>query len=170
MKFSKCIAPFPITYELGQITEIPSGTHPEMIRIEKFHTKTVSILLSLMFEKCRFRVNYPYPSSFGRMQGISKHIPAILQLQRLAYNWDSFQCSGVAKIFLFFFFYSGGNSEKLSCRHHYLNHLTWWSTWIRFWKFTELVSGSSLNWVTQQLGNFSFGSVSMIRNSSLPVA
>ncbi len=29
------------------------------IRIEKFHTKTVSLLSFLIFEKCRFHENYP---------------------------------------------------------------------------------------------------------------
>ncbi len=76
MKFSKCTAPFHITYELGQIKEIRLGMHRGPIRIEKFHTKTVlilsgtiriekfhtktaSILSFLMFEKCQFRENYP---------------------------------------------------------------------------------------------------------------
>ncbi len=44
--------------ELGQMTEIPLGTHPGTIRIGKFHTKTVSIMSVLMFEKSRFRENY----------------------------------------------------------------------------------------------------------------
>ncbi len=49
----------PSTYELGQMTEMPLGLHPGTIRIEKFYAKTVSILLFLMFEKCRFCENYP---------------------------------------------------------------------------------------------------------------
>ncbi len=59
MKFSKHTTPFHITYELGQMTEIPLGMHPKTICIEKFHAKTVSILLFLMFEKCGFCENYP---------------------------------------------------------------------------------------------------------------
>ncbi len=61
MKFSKCTALFHITYELGQMTEILLGPHPETILIEKFHTKAVSIsiLSFLMFEKYRFHENYP---------------------------------------------------------------------------------------------------------------
>ncbi len=51
-------------YELGQMMEVPLGTHPGMIRTENFYTNTVSILLVLMFEKCRFRENYP--QSFWR--------------------------------------------------------------------------------------------------------
>ncbi len=58
MKFSKCTAPFPITYELGQIMEIHLGMHPGMIRIGQFNTKTVSILLFLMFKKYQFCENY----------------------------------------------------------------------------------------------------------------
>ncbi len=56
----KMHCPFHITHELGKMTQIPLGTCPEMIRIEKFHTKTVSILSFLMFEKCRCCENYPY--------------------------------------------------------------------------------------------------------------
>ncbi len=60
IKFSKCTAPFHITYELGQIMEIPLRMHPGTICIEKFHTKSISILSFLMFQKCRFSENYPY--------------------------------------------------------------------------------------------------------------
>ncbi len=59
MKFSKRTAPFSVTYELGQMTELSLGTHPGTIRKEKFHIKTVSILSFRMFEKCRFCENYP---------------------------------------------------------------------------------------------------------------
>ncbi len=59
VKFSKCTAPFYITYKLGQMMEIPLGMHLGTIRLEKFHTKTVSILSFLMFEKCRLCENYP---------------------------------------------------------------------------------------------------------------
>ncbi len=55
----KCTASFHITYELGQLTEIPLGTQPGAICIEKFYTKTVSFLLLVVFEKCRFCENYP---------------------------------------------------------------------------------------------------------------
>ncbi len=54
----KTHCPFLITCKLGQMLQIPLGTHPGMICIEKFHTKMVSILSFLMFEKCRFRENY----------------------------------------------------------------------------------------------------------------
>ncbi len=60
MKFSKRTAPFHITYELGQMTEIPLGMDLGLIPIEKFHTKAVSILSFLMFEECGFRENYPF--------------------------------------------------------------------------------------------------------------
>ncbi len=60
MIFSKPTAPIHITNELSQMTEIPLGMHSGMIRIEKFHTKTVSILLFLMFEKFQFCENYPF--------------------------------------------------------------------------------------------------------------
>ncbi len=46
--------------------EIPLGTHPGTIRIEKLYTKTVSILSFLMFEKCRFCENYP-PRSYSTL-------------------------------------------------------------------------------------------------------
>ncbi len=42
------------------MTEIILGTHPGKIRKVKFHTKIVSILSFLTFEKCWFRDNYPY--------------------------------------------------------------------------------------------------------------
>ncbi len=69
MKFSKCTAPFHITYELSQMMEIPLGMPHGMICVEKFHTKTVSILSFLMLEKCRFRENYPCPffNSFEKL-------------------------------------------------------------------------------------------------------
>ncbi len=60
MKFSKCTTPFHIIYLLDEMTEIPLGMHLRTIRVEKFHTKTVSILSVLMFEKCRFRENCPF--------------------------------------------------------------------------------------------------------------
>ncbi len=54
MKFSKHTASFPLTYELGQMTEIPLGMDLGTIRIEKFHTKTVSIRSFPMFEDADF--------------------------------------------------------------------------------------------------------------------
>ncbi len=43
---------------VGLNEEIPLGTHPRTIPIEKFHTKTISILSFLMFEKYPFLENY----------------------------------------------------------------------------------------------------------------
>ncbi len=84
MKFLKCTVPFHITYELGQMMEIHLEMHPRTIRIGKFHTKTVSILLFLIFEKCWFCENYPLTKSLGFIfmdrsdHGLSKILKSLL--------------------------------------------------------------------------------------------
>ncbi len=59
--FQNALPPSPSPMS-GQMTEIPLGMHSGTIHVEKFHTKTVSILSFLMFEKCRFHENYPWMS------------------------------------------------------------------------------------------------------------
>ncbi len=65
------------------------------IRIEKFHTKTVSILSFLMFEKCQFRESYP-PMISGQTFADN--------LQYWLYHW--------LQIFCFVFVPAGDNRVK----------------------------------------------------------
>ncbi len=71
----KMHCPLPHHLWVGQMMEIPLGMHPGTICIEKFHTKTVSILSFLMFEKCQFHENFPYSQLClhvtGQQAGIS---------------------------------------------------------------------------------------------------